>query len=94
MPLWKPPATHDASRQARIGPSEENVVEVDLWDASTQEQLGSKPLKRNDFNQPMNDQTFRLAADMLGRKGHKVEARIWWFGLANVKVDKIIVQGF
>ena len=56
------------------------------------EQLGSKPLKRNDFNQPMNDQAFRLAG--MRRKGHKVEARIWWFGLANVKVDKIIVQGF
>jgi len=75
-------------------PNDDPVVAIDLFDVTTQEDLASAIIRRKHFNQSQVYQPFRLVADMLGRKGHVMETRVWWHGQADAKIDKIVVSTY
>jgi hypothetical protein len=53
-----------------------------------------KELERKAFTQASAYQPLRLVADLLGRKGHTMEARVYWHGTSTVKIDKLVVETF
>ncbi len=67
-------------------PNDDPVVAIDLFDVTTQEALGSAVIRRKHFNQSQLYQPFRLVADRLGRKGHVMETRVWWYGQGDAKI--------
>jgi len=72
--------------------SQEEVVTVDIFDATTSEILLSRPLLRNEFPANFQYQDFSVTFDMFGRSGHRMEARVYWHDISYVRLDKITVS--
>lgn len=66
------------------------VVTLDVWDASTGEQVAVRSISRHDWSASMRYQVFELPFNMDGsRAGHSMEIRTYYNGSAYVRVDKV-----
>jgi hypothetical protein len=68
---------------------EETIVSLDIFDATADEAVATLQVARRDFRQAMRYQSFALDADMSGRGGHRMEARVFWHRRAYVRVDGV-----
>ena len=65
------------------------VVTIDINDATTDEIIATRIIRRSEFNQPFQLQTFSVEADLRDRPGHIFEARIYWHDISYVRVDAL-----
>mgnify|MGYP004045198465 CR=1 FL=1 len=77
-----------------VNTSAEEVVTIDIYDATAQEVLVSTPLTRGQFNAALQYQDFELEADLAGRLNHQFETRVFWHDISYVRVDRVTVVGF
>lgn len=77
-----------------VNMSAEEVVTIDIFDATAQEVLASTPLTRSQFNAALAYQDFELNADLSGRLDHQFETRVFWHDISYVRVDRVMVVGF
>jgi hypothetical protein len=68
------------------------VATIDINDATADQVLASRDLRRHDFRQPLEAQRFAVDADLTGRSGHSMEARVWWKDISYVRVDSLVVN--
>jgi hypothetical protein len=66
------------------------TIDVNDFDANTI--MATRDLHRSEFRQPSQFQRFTLNADLTGRAGHKMEARVHWKDVSYVKVGKVAVN--
>ena len=76
-----------------VNDPEEEVVTLDVHDATTQEILVRRTLTRSHFRAPFEYQDFYLETDLSGRAGHQIETRVFWHDLSYVRVDRVTVLG-
>ena len=76
-----------------VNTSAEEVVTIDIFDATAQEILVSTPLTRGQFNAALQYQDFDLDADLSGRLNHQFETRVFWHDISYVRVDRVTVLG-
>ncbi len=67
------------------------VVTVDLYDATSDQILASRALRRNEFADVGVYTTFVLTSDLIGRTGHTMETRVYWHDVSYVRLDKVVV---
>ena len=65
------------------------VVTIDINDATADEIIATRIIRRSEFNQPFQLQTFSVEADLRDRPGHIFEARIYWHDISYVRVDAL-----
>jgi len=65
----------------------DNIVRIDVYDATDGKVLAYKDLTRKQFNQPAVYQVFTL--DFINPAGHSIEFRVWWYGTSYTKVDYV-----
>ena len=65
----------------------DNVLNIDIYDATAQKLLALKQIYRNEFNADWTYQDFNLEFDYI--LGHDIEFRTWWHDKAYIKLDKI-----
>jgi hypothetical protein len=76
-----------------VNDTEEEVVNIDIHDATTQETLLSMPLIRRQFRAPFAYQDFEIEVDLMGRANHQIETRVFWHDISYVRVDRVTVIG-
>lgn len=62
----------------------ETIVTLELYDATTDEILAQRDIRRVDFGADRTPQWFAIDTDLAGRSGHAMEFRIWWADRAAV----------
>ena len=67
-----------------VNDTEEEVVTIDVYDATTGESVVSRPLTRRQFTAPFEYQNFSLEVDLTGRAGHQIETRVFWHDISYV----------
>jgi len=67
----------------------DNVLYIDIYDATAGKLLGFKNVYRNEFISSNTYQDFSF--DFNYTAGHKMEFRTWWHDRAYIKLDKIVV---
>lgn len=67
------------------------VVTLDLYDATDDEILVLREVRRQEFGQASTYQAFEVTADLTGRKGHTLESRVYWHDVAYIKLDRVVV---
>ena len=60
------------------------VVTIDINDATADEIIATRIIRRSEFNQPFQLQTFSVEADLRDRPGHIFEARVYWHDISYV----------
>ena len=65
------------------------VVTIDINDATADEIIATRIIRRSEFNQPFQLQTFSVEADLRDRPGHIFEARVYWHDISYVRVDAL-----
>ncbi|MBI5508008.1 MAG: hypothetical protein HY903_04575 [Deltaproteobacteria bacterium] len=70
-----------------------NVLTLDLYDATSDQVLASRTPRRQEWTGTFAYQGFTLSADLAGRAGHRMEARIYWRDVSYVRFDRLQVQG-
>ncbi len=68
------------------------VAVIDINDATADQVLATRDLRRRDFRRPLESDRFALDADLTGRAGHALEARLWWKDVAFLRVDALAVN--
>jgi hypothetical protein len=68
------------------------VATIELYDATTREVLGRRVLRRRDFGAPRAFQRFAVNADLGGRGGHQLQARVRHHGAGHLKLRRILVN--
>ena len=68
------------------------VATVDINDATADQVLAARELRRRDFRHPLESERFAVDADLAGREGHHMEARLWWKDIAFLRVDSLAVH--
>lgn len=76
-----------------VNDTEEEVVTIDVFDATAGESLVSRPVTRRQFIAPFRYEDFSLGVDLTGRAGHQIETRVFWHDISYVRVDRITVLG-
>ena len=69
-----------------------DVVLIDIFDPAYGEVVASRYLSRRDFVEPFAYQNFSLWFSTQGRNDHDLEARVYWFDRAYIKLDKITIE--
>jgi hypothetical protein len=69
------------------------VVNLDIFDATTNEVLASRPVHRDEFLGTFVYQDFDVEVDLRGRANHSMESRVFWRDISYVRVDKVTVFG-
>lgn len=64
---------------------------VDIWDNTTQETLAQRSVSQSEFGLARVYTNIMLRADLTGRSGHAMEARVLFNGETYVNIDKIMV---
>lgn len=77
-----------------INNTAEEVVTIDIYDATAQEVVASAPVTRGQFNAALQYQDFELEADLSGRLNHQFETRVFWHDISYVRVDRVTIVGF
>jgi hypothetical protein len=67
------------------------VVTLDIYDADADRILVIREVRRRELAAPFAYQGFALDADLAGRAGHRMEARVYWHDISYVRVDKVTV---
>jgi hypothetical protein len=67
------------------------VASIDVYDATANQVLVSRQIRRNQFSAPLSYTDFSLDFSLQGRSGHALETRLWWHDLSYLKVDKVTV---
>jgi hypothetical protein len=70
----------------------EPVVTLEAYDATADQILTSRPVRRKEFRARSTYQRFAINFDLEGREGHRMETRVWWHDISYVRVDKVIVN--
>jgi hypothetical protein len=65
------------------------VATLDVYDATANQVLASRQIRRNQFSTPLTYADFSLDFNLQGRSGHAIETRIWWNDISYLKVDKV-----
>ena len=68
-----------------------DVVTLDIYDATADEVLAVRAVTRAEFSTTMTYQPFSLGADLSGRTGNVLEARVFWHDVTYVRFDKVVV---
>jgi hypothetical protein len=68
------------------------VAIIDINDATTDEVLASRALRRREFRTPQAAERFAVDADLSGRSGHAMETRVWWKDISYLRVDSLSVS--
>ncbi len=68
------------------------VVTLDVYDADTDDILAGTEVRRSRFETPARSQPFSLAVDLAGRAGHRIETRVFWHDIAEVRVGPVVVS--
>jgi len=68
------------------------VATIDINDATADEVLASRDLRRRDFRRPQEAARFAIDVDLGGRSGHSMEARVWWKDISYLRVDSLVVN--
>lgn len=75
-----------------VSADNKKVVTLDVHDATAQQILISREVRRQELWAPMTYQRFAVNVDLSGRGGHTMEARVYWHGAAYVRLDKVTVN--
>jgi len=67
------------------------VATIDVHDATTDETLAARDLRRRSFGGPMAYTDFTLAASLAGRAGHRMETRVWFHDRSYLRLDRVVV---
>jgi hypothetical protein len=67
------------------------VASIDVYDATANQVLASRQVRRNEFSTPRSYADFSLDFSLQGRSGHAIETRLWWHDISYLKVDKVTV---
>jgi hypothetical protein len=70
----------------------EPVVTLEAYDATADQILTSRPVRRKEFRARSTYQRFAINFDLEGREGHRMETRVWWHDISYVRVDKVVVN--
>ncbi|MCB4756827.1 MAG: hypothetical protein LHV69_07345 [Elusimicrobia bacterium] len=70
------------------------VFRLELWDETTNEKLNERELQMGDFTRPNHLEKRWLDFSMEGRRGHLIEPRVYWLGLANAEVKSVDIERF
>ncbi len=76
-----------------VDAADDLVATIDVNDATTDEILVSRELRRGDFRADMTAQSFTMATTLAGRGGHRIETRVYWHARAYIRVERIGVYG-
>ena len=69
------------------------VVAIEVYDADTDELLARDEINRRRFAAPNRSQPIPLHVDLAGRAGHRIETRVFWNDIAQVRVEPVVVTG-
>jgi hypothetical protein len=75
-----------------VSPSDELVVTLEVNDATTDEVISTRAVRRSDFRGAGGYERFGVNVDLSGRGGHAFETRVHWPGHAYVRVDRVVVN--
>ena len=75
-----------------VGADDRVVATIEINDATADRVLAARELRRRDFRRPLESERFALDADLAGRDGHRMEARLWWKDVAFLRVESLAVQ--
>ncbi|MBR58319.1 MAG: hypothetical protein CMH54_09895 [Myxococcales bacterium] len=67
------------------------VVTIDVYDATDDEILAIREIKRTEFNAPWTYQTFGIDFSLAGKHGHVMEVRAYWTDICAMTIDKVTV---
>lgn len=67
------------------------VAIIDINDATADEVVGAREVRRRDLHAPMELQRVAVDADLSGRGGHMMEARLHWKDVSYLRVDAVSV---
>ena len=70
----------------------EQVVSIDVYDATAGQVLVNRAVLRNEFAQPFMYQDFDITVDTSGRSGHAMETRVFFNDISYVRVDSVFVS--
>jgi hypothetical protein len=65
---------------------------IDIYDHTSDEVLAQSSLEYQDFTGIGVSQAFPINAGLAGREGHELEARLYWYGGATIRVDQLRVH--
>ena len=69
-----------------------DIVHVEIYDPAYKEVVASRFISRREFEHPFKYQDFDLWFSTEGRHDHSLEARVYWYDRAFIKLDKITVE--
>lgn len=73
----------------------DHVAQLQIYDASDGQVLAWSNLERDAWRSPFVSQKFELPFFLSGaRAGHALEFRVWWFGAAYVREERVGVRPF
>ncbi|HUS65377.1 MAG TPA: hypothetical protein VMZ28_12580, partial [Kofleriaceae bacterium] len=67
------------------------VAIIDINDATADEIVGAREIRRRDLHAPMELQRVAVDGDLSGRAGHMMEARLHWKDVSYLRVDAVSV---
>jgi|GEM_PF-4957412 len=70
----------------------QQVVSVDVFDATTGQVLVTRAILRNEFLAPYTYQDFDISVDVSGRSGNAMETRVYWNDVSYVRLDSVFVS--
>ena len=70
----------------------QQVVSVDIFDATAGQVLVTRAILRNEFAEPFVYQDFDITVDTFGRNGNAFEARVYWNDISYVRLDSVFVS--
>lgn len=73
-------------------PAADVVVTLEVNDATVDEVVATRTVRRSDFRGTGVYERFGLNVDLGGRGGHAMETRVQWPGDAYVRVDRVVVN--
>jgi hypothetical protein len=68
-----------------------DVVTLEIYDATDGRLLTSRAIQWSELVSPMTYQTFALDLELTGSAGHTMEARVWWYDVTHVRLDKVTI---
>lgn len=71
---------------------DEVIATIDINDATADQVVAARDLRRGDFRRALHPERVALDADLTGRAGHRMEARLWWKDLAFLRVTSLAVN--
>ena len=69
----------------------EIIATVDIFDATAEEIIASRPVLRSEFDRAFSYQNVHLDFDMSGRLNHIMETRLYWHDISYVRLDRVTV---